>query len=410
MPVRNRHRTIRLRRKAPRRKPGREPRRSLRRAARRRDGIPSAPLMKDELLAALAHELRTRLHAMLGWLQLLRQDTLDAEQAEHAIDVVHRNADAQVRLIEEAIDASRIVGGRLELVRQPVAPAVILAAAVESVAVEARRKHIALETEIPSDLPALLGNPQRLQQVVGNVLENAVKFTPNGGHVQVRAEATGGRVRIEVRDDGIGLAKEAVRTVFDGFRRAAGRTLPEHGGLGLSLAITRHLVQAHRGSIRLASDGPGRGAVVTIHLPATRGLRAGSPAPDRGAETSLPILKDITALVVDDHEDSSEILATFLERRGAQVLRATDAGAAIDTLSTSRPDLLIADIAMPGMDGQELIRRIRKSGSTIRAIALSAYARPEDRDRALAAGFDAYCTKPVDATEILKVIASLNTR
>lgn len=366
--------------------------------------------MKDELLSALAHELRTRLHAMLGWLKLLRQDTLDAEASEHAIDVVHRNADAQVRLIEAALDASRIVGARLEIVRQPVAPAAILAAAVESIASEARRKHIALETEILPDLPALWGNPQRLQQVLGNVLENAVKFTPNGGHVQVRASAAGGRVRIEVRDDGIGLAKETLRTVFDGFRRAAGGTVPEHGGLGLSLAITRHLVRAHRGSIRLASDGPGHGAVVTITLPATPGLRAGSPAPDRAAEMSLPILKDITALVVDDHEDSSEILAAFLERRGAHVLRATDGGAAIDTLSVSRPDFLIADIAMPGMDGQELIRRIRKSGSTIRAIALSAYARPEERDRALRAGFDAYCTKPVDANEVLKVIASLKTR
>ena len=408
MPVRNRHWTIHPRRKAPRRKPGREPRRSRRPAARRREGFLSSPRMKDELLAALAHELRTRLHAMLGWLQLLRQDTLDAEQSEHAIEVVHRNADAQVRLIEEALDASRIVGGRLEIVRKPVAPASILNAAVESVAPEARRKHLAIETEIPSDLPALRGNRRRLQQVFANVLDNAVKFTPNGGHVQVRAAEAEGRVRVEVRD--VGLAKETLRTVFDGFQRAAGRTVPEHGGLGLSLAITRHLVQAHRGSIRLASDGPGRGAVVTITLPAARGARAGSPAPDRATDATLPILKDVTALVVDDHEDSSEILAAFLERRGAHVLRAIDAGSAIDTLTNSRPDLLIADIAMPGMDGQELIRRVRKAGSTIPAIALSAHARPEDRDRALRAGFDAYCTKPVDAQEILKVIASLNTR
>ncbi|HEV8198445.1 MAG TPA: ATP-binding protein [Candidatus Polarisedimenticolia bacterium] len=379
-----------------------------RRAARRSAGAIVAGRMKDELLLALAHELRTRLHAMLGWLQLLRNDALDAEQSEHAIQVVHRNAEAQVRLIEEAIDASRLVVGPLPMVREPVAIGAILEAAVDAATPESRRRHVALEKDLPAGLPVLHGNPGRLRQIVENVLENAVRFTPSGGHVRVRAAAERGRVRIEVRDDGIGIARADLRSIFDGLRRAAGGTRPEHGGLGLGLAITRHLVRSHRGSIRVTSAGPGRGTVVTISLPIATSVKGG-PVP-RGDDGSLPILKDVTALVVDDHEDSSELLAAFLERRGALVLRAADAGAAIDTLATSRADLLIADIAMPGMDGQELIRRVRKAGNAIPAIALSAHARPEDRDRALRAGFDAYCTKPVDAQEILKVIASLNTR
>jgi len=378
-----------------------------RRTLRRVREASAAGRFKDELLASLAHDLRTRLHAMLGWLQLLRNGALDAEQSEHAIEVVHRNAGAQVRLLEQALDASRIAGGRLRIVREPVSPAAVLDAALESVAPEARHRHIAVEREIPAGLPALQGNPRRLRQIVAAVVENAVKFTPAGGHVQVRALAAGGSLRIEVRDDGAGIAPQALRHVFDGLRPAGGGTAPEHGGLGLGLAITRHLVRAHRGSIRVESPGAGRGTVVTITLPASADA-IGRDRADRGADLSLPILKDVTALVVDDHEDSSELLAAHLERRGAQVLRAADAGTAFETLAEHRPDLLIADIAMPGMDGQELIRRVRGGGSSIPAIALSAGVRPGDRARALEAGFDAYCAKPVDAREILRVIASLN--
>ncbi len=366
----------------------------------------AAGRFKDDLLASLAHDMRTRLHAMLGWLQLLRDGALDAEQSEHAIEVVHRNADAQVRLLEQALDASRIVSGGLRIVREPVSLAAVLDAAVEPLAPEARRKHIVLDQEIPARLPALDGNPRRLRQIVAGVLENAVRFTPGGGHVRVRVTAAGGSIRIEVRDDGIGIGREALRHVFDGLRPSGG-TAPEHGGLGLGLAITRHLVRAHHGSIRVESPGPGRGTVVTIALPASSGA-IGRNRADRGTDAGLPILKDVTALVVDDHEDSSELLAVSLERRGAQVLRAADAGAAFETLAARRPDLLIADIAMPGMDGQELIRRVRGGGSSIPAIALSAGVRPGDRARALEAGFDAYCAKPVDAREILRVIASLH--
>jgi CheY-like chemotaxis protein/anti-sigma regulatory factor (Ser/Thr protein kinase) len=345
---------------------------------------------------------------MLGWLQLLRNGTLDAEKAEHALEVVHRNADAQVRLLEEAVDASRIVGGRMRIVREPVNPAAVLDAAIDSVNLEARRKHVALVKEIPPTLPAVAANPRRLRQILVNVLGNAVKFTPAGGHVRLSAAATRRGVSIEVRDDGIGIGKEALRHVFDGLRPAGGGTVPEHGGLGLGLAITRHLVRAHRGSIRIASEGPGHGTVVTLSLPVAAAGAAPAVLVDRGGDASLPILKDVTALVVDDHEDSSELLAAHLERRGAQVLRAADAGAAFETLARSHPDLLIADIAMPGMDGQELIRRVRDGGSSIPAIAVSAGAHLGDRDRALQAGFDAYCAKPVDAHEILRVIASLS--
>jgi len=386
------------RRKAPR---------AFRRRARRPVGAVSpADRMQDELLAGLAHELRTRLHAMLGWLQLLRQNSLDPEQAEHAIEVVHRNADAQARLIEEALDASRIVSGALEIVREPLAPAGVLEAEIESFAPEARRKHIALEKDIAPGLPAVMGNPRRLRQILANVLGNAVKFTPEGGHVRVSAAAIRGGLRIEVRDDGIGIDRASLPHVFDGLTRADRDAAPEQGGLGLGLAITRHLVEAHRGSIRLASTGPGRGTVVTITLPAARRAVVGVVV-ERADDASLPILKDVTALVVDDHEDSSEVLAALLERRGAQVLRAADAGTAFEALARNHPDLLIADIAMPGMDGQELIRRVRDGGSAIPAIALSACVRPEDRDRALRAGFDAYCSKPVDANTLFRVIASL---
>jgi CheY-like chemotaxis protein len=408
MPVRDRRRPHR-RAAAIRRAPGRvAPRRPPARDPRSR--------RKDELLEALAHELRTRLTAMLGWLQLLRNEALDAERSEHAIEVVHRNADAQVRLIEEALDASRIAAGGLRISREPVRPGPLLESAVESIAHEARRKQIVFEKDIPQDLPVLDASPRRLRQIVGHVLDNAVKFTSRGGHVRVRVTARRGRVRIEVRDDGMGIPPESLPHVFDGLRGGTGRVArrapggaapPEPGGLGLGLAITRHLVQAHRGTIRLASRGPGKGTVVTIDLPAPRGAVAGGATVDRAADASLPILKDVTALVVDDHEDSGEVLAALLERRGAEVLRAADAGTAFETLARSRPDLLIADLAMPGMDGAELIRRVRNGGSAIPAIALSARARPRDRMRALRAGFDAYCTKPVDANELYRVIASL---
>ena len=376
-----------------------------RRAGNRARRPDAAGRMKDELLAVLAHELRTRLNAMLGWLQLLRSDSLEAEQLEHAIEVVHRNADAQVRLIEEALDASRIMSGGMEIVQEPVRPGAILDAAVESLAAEARRKHVVLSKEVAAGLPAIRADARRARQIVENVLANAVKFTPNGGHVRLIAAKGRGGVRIEVRDDGIGIAPDALPRVLDGLRLTEGGTMPEHGGLGLGLAITRHLVKAHGGSFRLASGGPGRGTTVTIVLPPARG--ADTIEAERPDDASLPILKEVTALVVDDHEDSSEILAALLERRGAQVLVASDAGAAFETLTKSRPDLLIADIAMPGIDGQELIRRVRDGGSAIPAIALSAAAHPEDRDRALRAGYDAYCTKPVDANELFRVIASL---
>jgi CheY-like chemotaxis protein len=253
-------------------------------------------------------------------------------------------------------------------------------------------------------LPSVTGDHRRLLQVLGNVLTNAVKFTPEGGTVEVGCARTDGWLDIHVRDSGAGIDPAFLPHVFDRFRQGDSRATRRHGGLGLGLAIARHLVEQHGGEIRASSDGPGRGTTVSIRLPAASAPRAGRRADRQGADLRL----DQTAiLVVDDHEDSREMLAQLLEHAGARVVQSESALTALDLIAAGSVQVLIADIAMPDVDGYELIRRVRARGVSLPAIALTAFARPEDRERALSAGYSEYCAKPIDGRELVRTIRNV---
>jgi CheY-like chemotaxis protein len=273
----------------------------------------------------------------------------------------------------------------------------------------AQSKNIELVKTAPADLPVIDGDAKRLHQVLGNVLSNAVKFTPGGGRIDVRCSCQDDAIVIEVQDSGAGIAPEFLPYIFDRFRQADSRAIRRHGGLGLGLAIARHLIEQHDGEIRATSAGPGLGTTVHIRLPVS--ADRSDEAADR---VSLPVELDdefrmhgLTVLVVDDQRDSCELLAALFERHGARVVQCDSAESALGVLTDVEANLLIADIAMPDIDGYELIRRVRASHPTLPAISVSAYARPEDRRRALSAGFDGYCAKPVEAPQLLRAVRSL---
>jgi len=368
-----------------------------------------ASRLKDEFLATLSHELRTPLNAILGWVQMLQTGMVSPERLRHAIDVIGRNTNLQARLIEDILDVSRIISGKLEIEHAPVLIAPLIDTVVSGMMPAAQGKNIELVKTIPADLPVIDGDAKRLHQVLGNVLSNAVKFTPGGGRIDVRCAYQDDAIVIEVQDSGAGIAPEFLPYVFDRFRQADSRAIRRHGGLGLGLAIARHLIEQHDGDIRATSAGPGLGTTVHIRLPVSAG---GSE--EATASVSLPVDLDeefrmhgLTVLVVDDQRDSCELLAALFERHGARVVQCDSAESALGVLTDVEANLLIADIAMPDIDGYELIRRVRASHPTLPAIAVSAYARPQDRRRALSAGFDGYCAKPVEAPQLLRAVRSV---
>ncbi len=366
---------------------------------------------KDEFLAVLSHELRTPLTPVLGWVRMLRTGTLNPEAAGRALETVERNTRLQVQLVEDLLDVSRIITGKLRLEMRPVALADVVDAALDAVAGAAAQKHITVTRNVAADLPVVEVDPNRLQQVVGNLLSNAVKFTPDGGSVAVTLVEAGPHVRIAVTDTGEGLLPELAPHIFDRFRQADSTITRQYGGLGLGLAIVRHIVELHGGTVQASSEGPGLGTTMTVLLPVPEAAAsADARRPGAAAAPALRgTLSDLRILVVDDEYDAREMLATVLETAGASVTLVGSAGEALDALAKRPADVLLSDLAMPQRDGYDLMAELRTRGlaAGLVSIALSAQARSEDRERALAVGFHAHVAKPMDPEALAQTIRRL---
>ena len=376
--------------------------------------------LKDEFLATVSHELRTPLTAMLGWVQMLKSGTLPPEKHARALATVERNARAQAQLVEDLLDVSRILAGKLKLEMEPLDLAGVVEQALETVRPAAEARGTRLQATLDS-AGLVMGDAHRMQQVVWNLLSNAVKFTPKGGRVQVLLARRDSSVEITVADTGEGIPGDFLPHVFERFRQAEGGSTRRYGGLGLGLSIVRHLVEMHGGSVGAWSEGPGKGATFTVRLPlAATTLRPPPPmdlppAP-RGLERpeSPPELEGLHVLVVDDEPDTREMLRYLLEGCKARVSVASSAREALEMLGRQPPDVLLSDIGMPGEDGYSLIRGVRalppERGGRTPAVALTAFARVEDRTRVLRAGFNSHVPKPVEPLELFAVMASLTGR
>ncbi|HYY43423.1 MAG TPA: ATP-binding protein, partial [Pyrinomonadaceae bacterium] len=378
--------------------------------------------LKDEFLATVSHELRTPLTAVLGWAHILRSGQLDEQAARAALETIERNARSQAQLIDDLLDVSRIITGKLRLDVRQIAPGSFIESAIESLRPAAEAKGVRVQQVMDTGVNTIAGDATRLQQVVWNLLSNAIKFTPKGGRVQVRLERINSHIEIAVTDTGAGISAEFLPHVFDRFRQADQTTTRHHGGLGLGLAIVRHLVELHGGTVHAESQGAGHGATFTVRLPVIPiynrdGLaERGQPAtresqPAFGCPERLDGLK---VLVVDDEADARELLRVGLGQCGAEVTAAGSAQEALAAFAAMRPEILISDIGMPDEDGYTLIRKIRalpaEAGGRIPAIALTAYARAEDRLQTLRAGYQMHVVKPVEITELVAVVASLVQR
>ena len=390
-----------------------------RESAARRDAE-TANRAKDEFLATLSHELRTPLNAIVGWTRMLLDGTMDGRSTKRALEVIDRNAHLQVQLVADILDVSRIITGGLTLDIRPVDVGSVIGAALDSVRPAADAKKIRIRSHLAASARLTDADPQRLQQVVWNLLANAVKFTPPGGIVDLDlADAGGNGVQIRVADNGAGIEPDFLPHVFERFRQADGSVSRQHGGLGLGLAIVRHLVELHGGTVRAESSGPGLGSTFTVVLPRMHADQV--PALDAdigpgGAHEAPRVNEGISlagcsVLVVDDEDDARELLAMILTTAGARVETAASASAALRQLDASQPDVLLADIGMPGGDGYALIREVRKreahSRQHLPSAAITAYAANLDRDRALAAGFDRHVAKPIDPAAILEAVRSM---
>ncbi|MGH7300904.1 MAG: hybrid sensor histidine kinase/response regulator, partial [Candidatus Rokuibacteriota bacterium] len=374
----------------------------------------SASRMKDEFLAVLSHELRSPLQPLLNWAYLLRSPNLDPASAARALDAIERSTKTLGQLIEDLLDVSRIVTGKLRLQARPVRLPGVVRAALEAVESAALAKAVALEARIEPDLPAVLGDPDRLQQVLWNLVSNGIKFTPRGGRVTVSVAGRSSEVVLTVADTGAGIKREFLPHVFERFRQAESSANRAYGGLGLGLAIVRHLVELHGGSVSVQSEGEGQGAIFSVRLPVTAAMRAPTERAPAATTTDGPVdrsLSGLRLLIVDDEADAREVMRFMLERGGARVRTAESAAQALDAVREERPDLLISDIGMPVEDGYVLVRRLRAMeqslGRRVPAIALTAYASEEDTRRALSAGFDAHLSKPVDPARLIEIAAGL---
>ena len=376
---------------------------------------------KDEFLATLSHELRTPLSAIVGWTHMLRSGQLDAATASRAIETIDRNARVQTQLISDILDVSRIVSGKLHLDVRPVELASAIGAALDTVRPSADAKGVQLESSLEAAAMPVSADPDRLQQVVWNLLANAIKFTPRGGRVELRLRRVATHAEIVIEDTGAGIPRSFLPHVFERFRQADGSSTRAHGGLGLGLAIVRHLVEAHGGTVQADSPGEGHGSIFTVRLPimgqepvpvAQPGVLEGPSETETLARTMD--LEGIRVLVVDDEDDTRDMVTAILMSQGAEVHIAQSAAEAMEALRAHRPHILVSDVEMPVADGYDLIRQVRKlapeEGGRTPAAALTAYARPEDRMRALMAGFQIHVPKPVQPAELVAVVASLAGR
>ena len=380
----------------------------------------TANRMKDEFLATVSHEIRTPLNAIIGWSHLLRSGRLDADTAARALETIDRNAKSQAQIIEDILDVSRMITGKLRLNSEPVDIATVINEAIDSVQLAIDSKDLHLEVTLDPTARHTLGDPGRLQQVVWNLLANAIKFTPAGGRIEIKVERAADDLQLHVSDSGLGMSETILPYVFDRFRQADGTTTRRHGGLGLGLAISRHLIELHGGTIQATSAGEGLGSTFTIRLPlapqvsnrrkkASPALRAKEVA--EGRFTTRHSLDDVKVLLVDDDTDTLQFLRVMLEDTKAVVQTAGNVSEALEILEWYRPQVVVSDLAMPNEDGYSLISRLRAleevTGSAIPAIALTSYVRVEDRTRALSAGFNMFVPKPVQPDELINAIANL---
>jgi signal transduction histidine kinase/CheY-like chemotaxis protein len=389
--------------------------RLLKRESNAREAAEESNRLKDEFLATVSHELRTPLTAILGWSRLLEEGSLDNQLANQAIETIRRNAKAQARIVDDILDVSRIITGNLLFDLHPVELAPVIEVAINAVRPTADAKGVRIETKFESAPLVVSGDANRLQQVIWNLISNAVKFTENGGRVSLGLRRVKSSVEIKVADTGQGISPAFLPFVFDRFRQADSTTTRQHGGLGLGLAIARHLVEIHGGTIRAESPGTGKGATFTLRLPLLdcggRGSVLGTTEVEIPASPYQPqqLLSGLRVLVVDDDVDTLELMATALASRQANVTAVSSAVDALIAIKAHRPDVLVSDIAMPDEDGYALIQKVRSldrdDEQIIPAVAITAYAKDEDRERALSSGFQIYLPKPVELTELVSVIA-----
>ncbi len=387
----------------------RELRAQIATSERARGVAEEASRLKDEFLATLSHEIRTPLNAVLGWARILRTQPRLRTRA-HALEVIERNAASQLRLVEDLLDMARVISGKLRLDVQQLDVAAVAGAAVDVVAPAAQAKSITINRDVAERLPPVNGDPDRLQQVVWNLLSNAVKFTAPGGSVTIAVQPVGESVELAVRDSGEGIPRDFLPYVFDRFRQADASASRKHGGLGLGLALVRQIVELHGGTVGADSAGRGQGATFWVRLPAA--ARGSDTVRLARAASRQVTLRDVEVLLVDDNEDARDLLETALRDYGARVRTAASAEDAMKVLASGRTrvDVLVADIGMPGQNGYDLIHRLRAlpdPRARVPAIAVTAYATPEDRIRALAAGYQTHMPKPVDIGVLAAAIAGL---
>ena len=380
-----------------------------------------ASLMKDEFLATLSHELRTPLSAILGWSQVMRMRPMSGPDLQRGLEAIERNARAQTQLIEDLLDMSRVISGKLRLDIKPLQPGALVEAALETVLPAAVAKNITIDRDLQPGIELLHGDQDRLQQVLWNLLSNAIKFTPAGGNVRIALRSVNSSIRISIADTGQGIAADFLPHVFDRFRQADSSTTRKHSGLGLGLAIVKELVALHGGTVRVESAGENRGCVFTVELPLSPPQpQPVAEAPPPGMPTDSPArhgfadLAGLTILVVEDDADGRELIKRVLDECGARVLTAASAAEGLASIKADAPDLLVSDIGMAAMDGYEFLKLVRaadpSNGAAIPAIALSAFVRPEDKARALAAGYAAHVSKPADPSQLVATIATVAGR
>ncbi len=377
-----------------------------------------ADRLKDEFLATLSHELRTPLTSILGWASMIRNGEVEGANALRALETIERNARSQARLIDDLLDVSRIITGNLRLDLNPLNLTTIVEAAVDALRPTADVKDIHLRTEFISGECLVKGDPNRLRQVIWNLLSNAIKFTPRGGTVNISLYCVESNARLTVSDTGEGISEAFLPYVFDRFRQAEGSISRKQGGLGLGLAVVRHLVELHGGTIEAESEGLGQGSTFTVDLPLAQERRDPARAEERRREverrhsrSDRVRLDGIHVLLVEDDDDSRKLLGTMLKRYGAKVTSTKSAAEALKVFNDDTPDVMISDIGMPDVDGYELMRKLRAlpvdKGGTVPAIALTGYASRKDRERALGAGYHKHMAKPVEQAEMIAAIASL---